>query len=59
MKETDARILAEVKTGKPTVTQVRAFCRVMDKNNAEVGIFITLEPITASMRQECARYGQL
>ena len=57
MKETNARILAEVKTGKPTITQVRAFCRVMDKNNAEVGIFITLEPVTAKMRQEAQDMG--
>ena len=57
MKETNARILAEVKTGKPTITQVRAFCRVMDKNNAEVGIFITLEPVTDKMRQEAQDMG--
>ncbi|MYB92515.1 site-specific DNA-methyltransferase [Candidatus Poribacteria bacterium] len=57
LKETNARILAEVKTGKPTITQVRAFCRVMDKNNAEVGIFITLEPVTAKMRQEAQDMG--
>ena len=39
MKEANARILAEVKTGKPTMTQVRAFCQVMHENNAEIGIF--------------------
>ena len=57
LKETNARILAEVKTGKPTITQVRAFCRVMDKNGAEVGIFITLEPVTRKMRQEAQDMG--
>jgi len=57
MKETDARILAEVKAGKPTITQVRAFCHVMNQHNAEVGIFITLEPVTANMRQEAALMG--
>jgi len=57
MKETDARILAEVKTGKPTITQVRAFCHVMDQHNAEVGIFITIAPVTASMRQEAQNMG--
>ena len=46
MKETHTRVLAEVKTGKPSITQVRAFCQVMQENNAEVGIFITLEPIS-------------
>lgn len=50
MKETNARILAEVKTGKPTITQVRAFCHVMDQHNAEVGIFITIEPVSAKMQ---------
>ena len=57
MKETDARVLAEVKTGKPTITQVRAFCHVMDQHNAEIGIFITLEPIRATMRQEAENMG--
>ena len=57
MKETNARILAEVKTGKPTITQVRAFCHVMDQHNAEVGIFITIEPVSARMRQEAANMG--
>ena len=53
---TDTRILAEVKSGKPTINQVRAFCRVMDKNNA-IGIFITIEPVSAGMRQEAADMG--
>ena len=57
MKETNARILAEVKTGRPSITQVRAFCHVMDQHNAEIGIFITLEPITASMRQASENMG--
>ena len=48
MKETNARILAEVKTGRPSITQVRAFCHVMDQHKAEIGIFITLEPVSAS-----------
>ena len=60
---TDTRILAEVKSGKPTINQVRAFCRVMDKNDA-IGIFITIEPVSAGMRQEAAdmgtfRYGKV
>ena len=53
---TDTRILAEVKSGKPTINQVRAFCRVMDKNDA-IGIFITIEPVSAGMRQEAADMG--
>ena len=57
MKETEARVLAEVKTGKPTLMQVRAFCHVMDQNKAEIGIFITLEPVSVSMRQESENMG--
>ena len=57
MKETNARIIAEVKTGKPTISQVRAFCHVMDQNNTEIGVFITLEPVSASMRQEAENMG--
>ena len=57
MKETDARILAEVKSGKPNITQVRAFCHVMDEHDAEVGIFITIEPMSTGMRQIAAKMG--
>ena len=57
MKETDARILAEVKTGKPSLTQVRAFCQVMTQNNAAIGVFITLEPVSAGMRQQAEEMG--
>ena len=49
--ETQRRIIAEVKTGKPTTTQVRAFRDVINSQNAVAGIFITLEPVTAGMRQ--------
>ena len=57
MERTEARVLAEVKTGKPTLTQVRSFCHVMERNEAQVGIFITIEPITAGMRQEATSMG--
>ena len=57
MQETDARILAEVKTGRPSITQVRAFCQVMTQNNAEIGIFITIEPVSAGMRQQAEEMG--
>ena len=50
-------MLAEVKAGKPTLTQVRSFCHVMERNEAKVGIFITIEPVTAGMRQEAASMG--
>ena len=58
MEETQARILAEVKTGKPTVAQVRAFRTTMQDNNAEIGIFITIDPITAGMKQQAEVEGR-
>ena len=53
---TNTRIFAEVKSGKPTIDQVKSFCRTMDKHNA-IGVFITIEPVTAGMRQEAADMG--
>ena len=58
MEKTQARILAEVKTGKPTIAQVRAFRTSMQDNNAEIGIFITIEPISAGMRQQVEAMGR-
>ena len=57
MEKTEARMLAEVKTGKPTLTQVRSFCHVIERDEAKVGIFITIESVTAGMRQEAASMG--
>ena len=55
--ETERRIIAEVKTGKPTIAQVRAFCHTLTKQNAVAGIFITLEKVTNGMRQLAADMG--
>ena len=55
-EKTNTRILAEVKSGKPTIAQVRAFCHTMSKHDA-IGIFITIEPVSAGMRQEAADMG--
>jgi site-specific DNA-methyltransferase (adenine-specific) len=49
--------LAEVKTGKPNITQVRAFCHVMEEHKAEVGIFITIAPVSPKMRQIAENMG--
>ena len=54
--ERDRRIYAEVKSGKPTITQVRAFCHTIQKHDA-IGIFITIEPVSDGMRQEAADMG--
>ena len=53
---TNTRIFAEVKSGKPTIDQVKSFCHTMDKHSA-IGVFITIEPVSAGMRQEAADMG--
>lgn len=58
MEKTQARILAEVKTGKPTIDQVRAFRTSMTDNKAEMGIFITIEPISSGMKQQSEAAGR-
>ena len=54
----DAQIIAEVKSGNPTLGQVRAFCHVIEKNKAKMGVFITLGRVTTGMRQEAADMGK-
>ncbi|MDE0423328.1 MAG: site-specific DNA-methyltransferase [Candidatus Poribacteria bacterium] len=53
---TNTRILAEVKSGTPTIGQVRAFCHTMNKHDA-IGVFITIKPVSDGMRQEAADMG--
>ena len=50
VQTTDTRIFAEVKSGKPTIDQVKSFCYTMNAHDA-IGIFITIEPVTKGMRQ--------
>lgn len=57
-EETPKRILAEVKTGNPTINQVRAFCHTMEQQEAVAGIFITLGNVTSGMRQIAADMGE-
>ena len=57
-EETTKRILGEVKTGKPTITQVRAFCHTIETSDAVAGVFITLAPVTDGMRQIAANMGE-
>ena len=57
-KETSKRIISEVKTGKLTLQQVRAFCYTMNEQNAVAGVFITLEPVTRGMHQIAANMGE-
>ena len=56
-KDIDTRVIAEVKSGNFTIKDVRAFCHSMSANQAEVGIFITIQPISSGMKQIQADMG--
>ncbi len=57
MKLNDGIVIAEVKSGKPTLAQVRAFCQSVKKNNAIAGVFITVEKVSAGMKEEGSKMG--
>ena len=57
MKENEGIVMAEVKSGKLSPHQVRAFCDSINDNNAIAGIFITLQKPTAKMRERADRMG--
>jgi site-specific DNA-methyltransferase (adenine-specific) len=57
VERTEARILAEVKTGKPTIEQVRAFRTSMQDNEAEIGVFITIESVSSGILQQAEAMG--
>ncbi len=50
-------VMAEVKSGKPTLAQIRAFCHSMNINNAIAGVFITVEKVSTGMREEAKSMG--
>lgn len=50
-------IIAEVKSGNPTIGQVREFRTVMRDQNATIGVFITLGRVRKSMYQEMEKEG--
>lgn len=53
-------VLAQVKGGRPTIDQVRAFISAMDRDQAAIGIFITLDRFTSpSAGAEMAGKGQI
>jgi hypothetical protein len=49
--------LIQVKSGKVGVEQVRDFAHVINREGATLGLFLTLEPPTAKMREEAGRLG--
>ena len=57
MKQNEGRIMAEVKSSKPSLAQVRAFCHSMTKNNATAGVFITLHKVSSGMLEEAGSMG--
>lgn len=51
------QVIFSVKAGRVTVSQVRDLVGVLSREAAEIGVFISLESPTASMRQEAASTG--
>ena len=51
------RIIVQVKSGHVGVSQVRDLKGVMERDKAEIGLFITLNPPTRPMTQEAASAG--
>ena len=49
-RDRNTRIIAEVKSGKPSISALRAFCHTIREQKAQVGIFITVEPISRGMK---------
>jgi hypothetical protein len=50
-------IILSVKGGHATVSQLRDLRGVIERDEAAIGVFITLEPPTAPMRKEAADAG--
>ena len=51
------QVIFSVKAGRVTVSQVRDLVGVLSREAAQIGVFISLEPPTAPMRQEAASVG--
>ena len=57
MEHSDKIVMAEVKSGKPTLSDVRSFCEAINTNKAIAGVFITLEKVSAGMKEEANKMG--
>jgi len=58
--DNDALAIAQVKGGKPTVDQLKAFVSTLQGGNFELGIFITVEKFdTPTVRQWVGKAGKL
>lgn len=51
-------VIISVKGGGVTASQIRDLRGVIEREEAAIGVFITLEPATAPMRKEAADAGQ-
>ena len=58
MTQTKRRIVAEVKSGPMSKTQVRAFCHSMNEFDAIAGVIVTLQPPTKAMREYQEKEGK-
>ena len=54
----EIRVFAEVKTGKPTIGQVKSFLYSMNDQNAEAGVFISLDKPSSGMKDLASRAGR-
>ena len=60
LKDKSELVLAQVKGGKVTVSQVRDFVGTMGQEKASMGIFISLDPVTSpSAKRIAASQGQV
>ena len=51
------RVIVQVKSGHVSVAQIRDLKGVLNRENAQIGVFITLNPPTRPMTQEAASTG--
>ncbi len=51
------RVIVSVKSGHPNVSQIRDLGHVIDRENAAIGVYVTLEPPTRPMITEAVEKG--
>jgi len=51
------KLIASVKSGGSTISQLRDLIGVVTRENADIGLFITKNPPTKNMLQECNNHG--
>ena len=51
------RVVVQVKSGNVSVSQIRDLKGVLEREDAEIGVFITLNPPTRPMRAEAVSAG--